>query len=98
MSKTLIVLSLLPVRSLTPSASKSTHRTMWGWVKVCSSSPATAFHSFAVKSAAPVAALEASLLSATPHTAPLWPTNVPIQSPVSPCLSIGLPSLQADIE
>lgn len=44
------------------------------------------------KSAAPDAANVAFLLSATPHTAPLWPSNVPTQSPVSPCRSIGLPS------
>lgn len=39
---------------------------------------------YAEKSAAPVAALVASLLIVAPHTAPLWPLNVPIQSPVSP--------------
>jgi len=38
----------------------------------------------AVKSAAPVAALDASRVKAAPQTAPLWPSNVPIQSPVSP--------------
>ena len=46
----------------------------------------------AVKSAAPVAALLASLLRLAPHTAPLWPSKVPIQSPVSPWRSIGFPS------
>ena len=48
--------------------------------------------SYAEKSAAPVAAFVASLLRVAPHTAPLCPSNVPIQSPVSPCRSIGLPS------
>ena len=52
--------------------------------------PGTSTH--AVKSAAPVAALLASLLRLAPHTAPLWPSNVPIQSPVSPWRSIGFPS------
>lgn len=47
-----------------------------------------------VKSAAPVAACVAAVLRATPHTAPLCPSNVPIQSPVSPCRSIGFPSEQ----
>ena len=46
----------------------------------------------AVKSAAAVAARVARLFRATPHTAPLWPSKVPIQSPVSPCRSIGFPS------
>jgi len=46
----------------------------------------------AVKSAAPVAAWVASLFNVAAQTAPLWPSNVPIQSPVSPCRSIGLPS------
>lgn len=44
------------------------------------------------KSAAPDAAKVAFLLSATPQTAPLCPSNVPTQSPVSPCRNIGLPS------
>ena len=48
--------------------------------------------SYAEKSAAPVAAFVASLLRVAPQTAPLCPSNVPIQSPVSPCRSIGLPS------
>ena len=51
------------------------------------------YHTFALKSAAPVAALVAWGFKATPHTAPLWPSNVPIQSPVSPCRSIGFPSV-----
>ena len=49
---------------------------------------------YAEKSAAPVAANVASLFSAAPHTAPLWPSNVPIQSPVSPCRNIGFPSVK----
>ena len=54
---------------------------------------ATNLNSYAEKSAAPVAALVASLFNVAPHTAPLWPLNVPIQSPVSPCRSMGLPSV-----
>lgn len=46
----------------------------------------------AVKSAAAVAALVASVLRVAPQTAPLWPRNVPIQSPVSPWRNMGLPS------
>ena len=42
------------------------------------------FSTLAEKSAAPVAALVASRLTSTPQTAPLWPSKVPIQSPVSP--------------
>lgn len=52
---------------------------------------------FALKSALPVAALEQALLSDAAQTAPLCPMKVPTQSPVSPCRSIGLPSLQAEI-
>ena len=51
----------------------------------------------ALKSALPVAALEQALLSDAAQTAPLCPMKVPTQSPVSPCRSIGLPSLQAEI-
>lgn len=47
---------------------------------------------YAEKSAAAVAALVASLFKVAPQTAPLWPKNVPIQSPVSPWRNIGLPS------
>lgn len=45
------------------------------------------------KSAAPLAAKLAFCVKATPHTAPLCPSKVPIQSPVSPCRSMGLPSV-----
>ena len=48
--------------------------------------------SYAVKSAAPVAACVASLFKVALHTAPLCPSKVPIQSPVSPCRNIGFPS------
>ena len=47
---------------------------------------------YALKSAAPVAARVASLLSVALQTAPLCPSNVPTQSPVSPWRSMGLPS------
>lgn len=46
----------------------------------------------AVKSADPVAALVAGQFKVAAQTAPLWPSNVPIQSPVSPCLNIGFAS------
>jgi len=49
-------------------------------------------NAYAVKSAEAVTALEASLLNLALHTAPLWPMNVPIQSPVGPSRSIGLQS------
>ena len=50
----------------------------------------------AVKSALPDAARDASGLSLVDHTAPLCPTNVPIQSPVH-SRSIGFPSLQLEM-
>jgi len=49
-------------------------------------------NSYAVKSAEPVAARKALVSKQQLHTAPLCPSNVPIQSPVSPFLSIGLES------
>ena len=49
-----------------------------------------------MKSALPEAAREVSGESLLLHTAPLWPMNVPIQSPVH-SRSIGLPSLQLDM-
>lgn len=51
---------------------------------------------YAVKSALPDVALEVSLEILLLQTAPLWPIKVPTQSPVH-SLSIGLPSLQLDI-
>ena len=47
---------------------------------------------YAVKSAEAVAAFRALLSKQQLQTAPLWPSKVPIQSPVSPFLSIGLES------
>ena len=49
-----------------------------------------------MKSALPEAAREVSGESLLLHTAPLWPMNVPIQSPVH-SRSIGFPSLQLDM-
>ena len=49
----------------------------------------------AVKSADPVAARVAGAFRQALHTAPLCPSNVPIQSPVVPLRSMGLPSLLA---
>merc|ERR1719228_1931507 len=97
-SKIRSTLSLLAVANAALSLLKLTDLTMCLCWRVSSSSPLRASHSLAEKSAAPVAALVASLFTSTPHTAPLWPSNVPIQSPVSPCLNMGFPSLQAEIE
>lgn len=47
---------------------------------------------YAEKSAEPVAARRALVSKQQLHTAPLCPSNVPIQSPVSPFLSMGLES------
>lgn len=55
-----------------------------------------AWRTYAVKSALPEAAREASGESFVLQTAPLWPRKVPIQSPVH-SLSIGLPSLQLEM-
>ena len=63
--------------------------------KECSSSPVSASQTFALKSAEAVTARVASPLRLAPHTQPLCPSKVPIQSPDSPLRSIGLPSLEA---
>lgn len=71
--------------------------------------PIHALHSYAEKSAAPVAAIDASAAILEDQTAPLWPTKVPIlesnqcnhyrgrsvtyQSPVMPSRSMGLLSI-----
>ena len=60
--------------------------------KLNTSSPDTASHTRAEKSADAVATCVAGVFRHALHTAPLWPSNVPIQSPVSPFRSIGLPS------
>lgn len=52
---------------------------------------------YAEKSADAVAASVASEERRACQHAPLWPMNVPIQSPVTPSRSIGLLSLQADM-
>lgn len=52
------------------------------------------FETYAVKSAAPVAASVASCFNVALQTAPLCPSKVPIQSPVSPFRNMGLPSVQ----
>lgn len=39
-----------------------------------------------------------ALFNVAAHTAPLCPIKVPTQSPVSPCRSIGFPSLHAEIK
>lgn len=64
-------------------------QTWWSW------SPESASQILAEKSAAPVAARKAGLSSFADHTAPLCPSNVPTQSPVSPRRSIGLLSRHA---
>jgi hypothetical protein len=60
-----------------------------------SSSPVMAFHTRALKSAAPVTACVAGTFNEADQTAPLWPSKVPIQSPLSPSRIIGLPSAGA---
>jgi hypothetical protein len=57
-----------------------------------------AFHRRAEKSALAVAPCVAGAFSVAPHTHPLCPSNVPIQSPVSPFRSIGWPSLLLEIK
>ena len=90
----LSILSLLPVARAALSLLKLTLLTICLCWRVSSSSPDRASHTLAEKSAAPVAALLASLLMSTPHTAPLCPSNVPIQSPVSPARNIGFPEME----
>ena len=72
-------------------------RTMCLCAKLKSSSPLIASHTRAEKSADAVAACVAGALRHADHTAPLWPSKVPIQSPVSPLRSMGLPSFEAEI-
>ena len=67
------------------------------WLNVASSSPETASHSLAEKSAEPVAASSAELSSFADQTAPLCPAYVPIQSPLSPRRSIGSLSWQPEM-
>ena len=63
------------------------------WI-TCDSPFSPHMPTYAVKSAAPVAAFVASPVKVALQTAPLCPSNVPIQSPVSPCRNIGLPSTE----
>mmetsp|Transcript_27313 Transcript_27313/g.76729 ORF Transcript_27313/g.76729 Transcript_27313/m.76729 type:complete len:249 (+) Transcript_27313:302-1048(+) len=95
-SKMRIILSLPPVASRAPSALKSTLLTMWLWSKAWSSAPLMASHSLAEKSALPVAHCVAVRFSFADHTAPLCPSNVPIQSPVDADRSMGSLSTQPD--
>ena len=85
------------VKSLLPAQSreKSTVLTTCLWAHVYRSAPVIASHNFTEKSAEAVAAFVAGKFSFADHTAPLWPANVPIQSPVSPLRSIGFLSRQA---
>mmetsp|Transcript_13900 Transcript_13900/g.38106 ORF Transcript_13900/g.38106 Transcript_13900/m.38106 type:complete len:230 (+) Transcript_13900:216-905(+) len=96
-SKILSFLNLPPHMSSLVSGEKSTLLTMWEHWKLCSSSPVSASHSRAVKSADPVAARRAGVSRRADHTAPLCPSKVPIQSPVSPRRIIGLESKHAEI-
>mmetsp|Transcript_14914 Transcript_14914/g.28966 ORF Transcript_14914/g.28966 Transcript_14914/m.28966 type:complete len:204 (+) Transcript_14914:1427-2038(+) len=86
--------SLPPVSSLSSSGENSTVLTTCLWSNWCSSSPFTASQSRAEKSPPPVATRLASELKAALHTAPLCPSKVPIQSPLSPQRSIGFLSWQ----
>jgi hypothetical protein len=88
--------SFPPVITLVASESTATLRTIWPCVNVCKHSPVYVSHTLAEKSALPVTARAASPpLSLALHTAPLWPKNVPTQSPTQ-SRSMGLPSLQLD--
>ena len=57
-----------------------------------------ASHTFAEKSPPAVAASDPDGSMRHDHTAPLWPTNVPIQSPVVPSRTMGILSWHADIK
>lgn len=91
-SKIRSLFSSPPVTIRVPSGLKSAVRTMCWCENEYNSRPVHASHTLAVKSAEPVTARWAPRVSRALHTAPLWPLNVPIQSPVWPSLSIGLPS------
>ena len=94
-SKMRTIFSMPPVMTLVRFSEKWHVRTICLCWKRCSSSPVSASHTRAVKSADAVSASSAGLFSFAAHTAPLCPSKVPIQSPVSPFLSIGFPSLLA---
>ena len=98
-SYTRISFSYPPVTSVRPSppGPKATVRTMCECGRQASSSPETASKTRAEKSAEAVAHRSASLSKEQPQTAPLWPTKVPIQSPVRPLRSMGWPSLEAEV-
>ena len=81
-----------PVSSRWQSPEKHTDLTMCLCSNLYSSSPVMAFHSRAEKSALAVAACVAGAFRVAPHTHPLCPSNVPIQSPVSPLRIMGWPS------
>ena len=89
--------SFPPVTSVELSADQSAQRTMCRCLNSQSSSPEMASHTLAEKSAEHVAACVAGLLSAAPHTAPLCPSKVPIQSPVSAARSCAVLSWQAEM-
>ncbi len=74
----------------------STVRTTRLCSNVCMQSPLMAFQSLAVESADPVAARVAPPLSFADHTAPVCPSKVPIQSPVTPSRSMGNLSWDAE--
>jgi hypothetical protein len=80
-----------------PDGLKSTVRTGFLWSNVVNSSPVVLFQNLALESALPVAARVADELSFADHTAPVWPSKVPIQSPEIPSRSIGRLSWQAEI-
>jgi hypothetical protein len=53
---------------------------------------------YALKSAEAVAAWSAGVSRHAAQTAPLCPSNVPIQSPVSPFRNIGFPSAKTKLK
>mmetsp|Transcript_28490 Transcript_28490/g.64509 ORF Transcript_28490/g.64509 Transcript_28490/m.64509 type:complete len:206 (-) Transcript_28490:3-620(-) len=89
--------SFPPVTSVLLSADQSAARTMCRCLSSRSSSPVIASQTLAEKSPEHVATRVAGALSAAPQTAPLCPSKVPIQSPVSPERSIAVLSWQAEM-
>eukprot|EP01139_Manchomonas_bermudensis_P019633 Amastigsp_a677050_48.p2 type:complete len:239 gc:universal Amastigsp_a677050_48:257-973(+) len=95
-SKTLSSFLRPPVATRPPSLVTSTPLTTCSCGRVRTSSPESNDHSLTEKSAEAVATSGARAAFRMHHTAPLWPSNVPIQSPVTPSRTMGLPSTDAE--
>ena len=96
--QTLTSLSWPPVTSrpvrLPLATTRSALRTIWPCLTEMIGWPLLTFHTLAVKSAEPVTARSPNSEIREHQIAPLWPRNVPIQSPVTPFRSIGFPSIR----